>query len=69
LYKAIESHPNPKEIYVQKLIAEGSILLEYATEIDKALKAEFQGYLGRSENRRKHKSDQAHVSGGLAGIA
>lgn len=41
LYKAIEKHPNPKEIYAKKLIEEGTIDDQYAKEVEK----EFKDYL------------------------
>lgn len=42
LYKIIESHPNPKEVYAKKLIAEGSIDVAYSKSIEKEFKAELQ---------------------------
>ena len=69
LYSAIDVHPNPKEIYAQKLVAEGSISADYATEIDKSLRAEFQLYLEEAKNRRKYRSYQTNVPGCMAGIA
>ncbi len=41
LYKAIEKHPNPKDVYAKKLIEEGSIDGAYAKEVEK----EFRNYL------------------------
>ncbi|NGF56340.1 2-oxoglutarate dehydrogenase E1 component [Parapedobacter sp. SGR-10] len=41
LYKAIEKHANPKEVYAKKLIEEGSIDTAYAKEVEK----EFRDYL------------------------
>lgn len=41
LYKTIEKHPNPKEVYAKKLESEGTIDAGYAKEIEK----EFKGYL------------------------
>jgi 2-oxoglutarate dehydrogenase E1 component len=45
LYRSIDSHPNPKEIYAQKLIAAGVIKQEYAKEIDVAFKEQLQSFL------------------------
>ncbi|WP_343564468.1 2-oxoglutarate dehydrogenase E1 component [Sphingobacterium sp.] len=42
LYKIIEKHPNPKEVYAKKLIAEGSIDEAYSKNIEKVFKAELQ---------------------------
>ncbi|WP_140936822.1 2-oxoglutarate dehydrogenase E1 component [Sphingobacterium lumbrici] len=41
LYKAIEKHANPKEVYAKKLIDEGTIDVAYAKEVEK----EFKDYL------------------------
>ncbi len=41
LYKLIEKHANPKEVYAKKLIEEGSIDANYAKEVEK----EFKNYL------------------------
>lgn len=41
LYKAIEAHPNPREIYLEKLISQGTINEATAKQIDK----EFRGIL------------------------
>lgn len=41
LYKAIEKHANPKEIYAKKLVEEGVIDDKYAKEVEK----EFKDYL------------------------
>lgn len=45
LYKAIEKHPNPREIYSQKLITEGSITTEEAKELEKEFRALLQARL------------------------
>jgi 2-oxoglutarate dehydrogenase E1 component len=42
LYKIIEKHPNPKEVYAKKLITEGSIDEAYSKNIEKEFKAELQ---------------------------
>lgn len=49
LYKSIDSHPNPKEIYTQKLVAEGIIQKEYAAELDASFKAELQSFLDEAK--------------------
>ncbi len=38
LYKAIASHPNPKEIYVKQLISKGDINEDFAKEMEKKFK-------------------------------
>lgn len=42
LYKIIEKHPNPKEVYAKKLISEGSVDEAYSKNIEKEFKAELQ---------------------------
>jgi 2-oxoglutarate dehydrogenase E1 component len=49
LYKAIEAHPNPLEIYKQKLQAEGSIDANLALEMEKKFRAELQTKLDESK--------------------
>ncbi|OQP42965.1 2-oxoglutarate dehydrogenase E1 component [Niastella yeongjuensis] len=49
LYKSIDSHPNPKEIYAQKLVAEGTINQEYPKEIEVAFKDALQSFLDESK--------------------
>ncbi|MBO9202843.1 MULTISPECIES: 2-oxoglutarate dehydrogenase E1 component [Niastella] len=53
LYKSIDSHPNSKEIYVQKLIAEKTIPKEYAVEMEAAFRAELQSYLDEAKIEEK----------------
>ncbi|HYG16942.1 MAG TPA: 2-oxoglutarate dehydrogenase E1 component [Bacteroidia bacterium] len=42
LYKAIATHPNPREIYVEKLLKTGSIEAELAKEMEKNFRSELQ---------------------------
>jgi 2-oxoglutarate dehydrogenase E1 component len=49
LYKAIESHANPRDIYNQKLIENGSIGATYAAEIEKTFRATLQKMLDESK--------------------
>ena len=53
LYKAIEAHPNPLEIYKQKLIAEGSVDAAVPAEMEKTFRAELQGKLDESKSEEK----------------
>lgn len=50
LYKAIEAHPNPLEIYKQKLIAEGSVDAAYAQQVEKDFRALLQKNLDESKS-------------------
>jgi 2-oxoglutarate dehydrogenase E1 component len=45
LYKSIDSHTNPKEIYTQQLMAGQTIQKEYAVEIETAFRAQLQSFL------------------------
>ena len=49
LYKAIEAHPNPLEIYKQKLQAEGSMDANVALEMEKAFRTDLQRQLDESK--------------------
>ena len=42
LYKAIASHPNPREIYNQKLLSAGSVEADLAKEMDKEFRSVLQ---------------------------
>lgn len=55
LYKAIAAHPNPKEIYVNKLRAEGSPLADEAKEIETKFKAELDANLDEAKKTEKAK--------------
>src|SRR5690554_1109102 len=49
LYKAIEKHPNPKDVYAKRLIEEGIIDAEYAKGVEKEFKAYLQTQLDESK--------------------
>ena len=55
LYKAIAAHPNPREIYFQKLLAEKAVDADMAKNIDKEFKAMLQERLDESKQIRKTK--------------
>ena len=55
LYKAIQSHPNPREIYVKQLIAEGSISAEDAKKVEKDFKELLEGMLNEAKQTEKAK--------------
>ncbi|HZY35891.1 MAG TPA: 2-oxoglutarate dehydrogenase E1 component [Mucilaginibacter sp.] len=50
LYKAIEAHPNPLEIYKQKLVEQGSVDAEYASTLEKDFRALLQQNLDASKS-------------------
>ncbi|TWR27399.1 2-oxoglutarate dehydrogenase E1 component [Mucilaginibacter pallidiroseus] len=49
LYKAIEAHPNPLQIYSKKLIAEGSVDDAYVKSLEKDFRAELQTMLDEAK--------------------
>lgn len=50
LYKAIAKHPNPREIYVQKLLEGGKIEADIARQLEQSFKAELQEKLNMVRN-------------------
>ena len=55
LYKAIEKHPNPREIYSQKLIEHGDVGAEIAKEMEADFRNMLQERLDESKQIRKTK--------------
>ncbi|MEI8136447.1 MAG: 2-oxoglutarate dehydrogenase E1 component [Bacteroidota bacterium] len=55
LYKLIAAHANPKDIYVEKLKAEGSELANEAKDIEAAFKAELDTNLDEAKKTEKAK--------------
>ena len=55
LYKAIAKHKNAKEIYADKLIAEGSISSEYVAEITKEFKDHLEAEFTESKKKTTSK--------------
>ncbi|HEY8928887.1 MAG TPA: 2-oxoglutarate dehydrogenase E1 component [Mucilaginibacter sp.] len=53
LYKAIEAHPNPLEIYKIKLQEEGSVSADFSIELEKKFRAELQTKLDESKAEDK----------------
>lgn len=49
LYKAIEKHPNPREIYLEKLISSGAIDSNMAKQMDKEFRSLLQERLNESK--------------------
>jgi len=50
LYKAIEAHPNPLEIYKRKLLEEGSIDASFALELERKFRDQLQKELDESKS-------------------
>lgn len=53
LYKAIEKHPNPREIYVKKLSEQGSIDADMAKQMDKEFRQHLQERLNEAKQENK----------------
>ncbi|HWZ17096.1 MAG TPA: 2-oxoglutarate dehydrogenase E1 component [Mucilaginibacter sp.] len=68
LYKAIEAHPNPLEIYKQKLQAEGSIDANYAVELEKNFRKELQQKLDESKAEDKITETNQMFEGAWQGL-
>lgn len=49
LYKAIEKHPNPREIYVEKLLSQGAVDKKLAKQMEKEFKDLLQERLNESK--------------------
>ena len=49
MYKAIEKHPNPREIYVSKLLSSGTVDVNLAKQMEKEFKALLQERLNESK--------------------
>lgn len=55
LYKAISSHANPREIYNEKLLAQGEVEANLAREMEKSFKATLQRSLDSARQAKKKK--------------
>ncbi len=55
LYKAIATHPNPREIYTKQLLAEGSIAADLAKEMETDFKKLLQAKLDEAKQTEKAK--------------
>lgn len=55
LYKAIAKHPNPREIYTQKLLSQGDISADLAKEMEKNFKSLLQEKLDEAKQTEKAK--------------
>jgi len=53
LYKAIAAHPDPREIYVQKLISQGSMEAEMAEQMEQRFRKNLQQRLDEAKQRKK----------------
>ncbi len=68
LYKAIERHPNPREIYNEKLTQHGSVDASLAKEMEKDFKALLQERLNESKETAGYSEPTEMFSGGWKGL-
>ncbi|MDF2433688.1 MAG: 2-oxoglutarate dehydrogenase component, partial [Mucilaginibacter sp.] len=68
LYKAIEAHPNPLEIYKQKLLAEGSVDASVAAEMEKSFRAQLQEKLDESKAEDRSTETNQMFEGAWQGL-
>ncbi|MCL4641875.1 MULTISPECIES: 2-oxoglutarate dehydrogenase E1 component [Olivibacter] len=68
LYKAIASHPNPREIYNKKLMEQGSVDANLAKEMEKDFKALLQQRLDESKEAENLSESNPMFSGAWKGL-
>ncbi len=68
LYKAIESHANPRDIYNQKLLDQGSIGATYAAELEKTFRAQLQKMLDESKAEERFTETKPMFAGAWQGL-
>ncbi len=68
LYKAIEKHPNPREIYNQKLTAQGDVDANLAKEMEKNFRALLQERLNESKEDQQFSQSNTVFSGAWSGL-
>ena len=68
LYKAIEKHPNPREIYNKKLLEQGSVDANLAKEMEKDFRKLLQSRLDDSKEGENLTQDNPMYSGAWKGL-
>lgn len=68
LYKAIETHPNPREIYNRKLMEQGSVDASLAKEMEKEFRALLQEKLNESKESSGYSQPHTVFSGSWQGL-
>ncbi|MFZ4860675.1 2-oxoglutarate dehydrogenase E1 component [Sphingobacterium sp. Mn56C] len=68
LYKAIDKHPNPKEIYAKKLIDEKTIDADYSKEVEKDFKDYLQTQLEASKATENIEDEVPMFGGAWKGL-
>ena len=68
LYKAIESHPNPREIYLKQLLDEGSVSADEAKAMEKSFRDLLQGQLDEVKAEDRFKDSIPMFAGAWQGL-
>jgi 2-oxoglutarate dehydrogenase E1 component len=68
LYKAIEAHPNPREVYLNKLMAEGVVTDVEAKKIEADFRAKLQSDLDESKAQDKFTESIPMFAGAWEGL-
>ncbi|QJD94957.1 2-oxoglutarate dehydrogenase E1 component [Mucilaginibacter robiniae] len=68
LYKAIEAHPNPREIYNQKLLAQGSVDASLAKEMEKSFRDLLQEKLNETKSVERFTETKPMFAGAWEGL-
>jgi 2-oxoglutarate dehydrogenase E1 component len=68
LYKAIDAHPNPREVYLKKLIAEGSVTEQFAKEAEKDFRGILQAQLDEVKAQDKFTDTIPMFAGAWEGL-
>ncbi|WP_423148929.1 2-oxoglutarate dehydrogenase E1 component [Rubrolithibacter danxiaensis] len=68
LYKTIEKHPNPREIYNKKLMEQGSVDANMAKEMEKDFRALLQDRLNESKEQKTYSEPNPMYSGAWQGL-
>ena len=68
LYKAIENHPNPREIYNKKLMEQGSVDATLAKEMEKDFRALLQERLNESKEEDGYSKAHSDFGGAWEGL-
>src|SRR5690606_13242746 len=68
LYKAIEKHPNPREIYNKKLLEQGSVDANLAKEMEKDFRKLLQERLDEAKEEENLTQDNPMFSGAWKGL-
>ncbi|WP_411273670.1 2-oxoglutarate dehydrogenase E1 component [Daejeonella sp.] len=68
LYKAIEKHPNPREIYNKKLLEQGSVDASLAKEMEKNFRALLQDRLNEAKEDETYSAMNSVLAGSWKGL-